>query len=189
MIRAFISLTLSIISLMGFSQYNIQLKVGNKTMTANLADNDATKKLVELLSDGSITIEMEDYGGFEKVGQLPQSFPTSNSQITTVVGDIMLYQGNKMVIFYGTNTWSYTQLGKIEGATEDNVRDFLGSGSVTVTVSLFSGSDVEKIMNKRGEKTVYNLDGRVVRTRPLPAGIYVIDGKKVMLGNFYESGH
>ncbi len=70
---------------------------------------------------------MSDYGGFEKVGTLPLSFTTSNSQISTAPGDIMLYQGNQMVIFYGTNSWSYTRLGKIDNATAESVSQFLGN--------------------------------------------------------------
>ncbi|MDE6006111.1 MAG: hypothetical protein K2G67_00960 [Muribaculaceae bacterium] len=66
---------------------------------------------------------MNDYGGFEKVGELPWSLPTSNSQISTVPGDVMLYLGNNIVILYGTNSWWYTRLGKIEGMTADEIRD------------------------------------------------------------------
>ncbi|MDE6818807.1 MAG: hypothetical protein K2J09_06490, partial [Muribaculaceae bacterium] len=66
-------------------------------MTATLADNEATRELTKLLEQGDIIIRMSDYGGFEKVGALPQSLPTSDTQITTVPGDIMFYQGNQMV--------------------------------------------------------------------------------------------
>jgi len=97
-------------------------------MTATLIDNAATRELTALLSQDPVTIEMDDYGGFEKVGALPQSLPTSNSQITTQPGDIMLYQGRNMVIFYGSNSWSYTRLGKIDGATVEGLRQFFGNG-------------------------------------------------------------
>ncbi|MDE5807789.1 MAG: hypothetical protein K2H76_06695 [Muribaculaceae bacterium] len=99
---------------MAHSQTKILLTIGDRTMTASLVDNAAARELKELLEKAPITIQMNDYGGFEKVGTLPQSFTTSNSQITTDPGDIMLYQGNNMVIFYGSNSWSYTRLGKID---------------------------------------------------------------------------
>lgn len=83
----------SILALMSSAQTKINLTVGDKTMTATLVENSATRELVSMLSQGPVVIEMDDYGGFEKVGSLPQSLPTSNSQITTQPGDIMLYQG------------------------------------------------------------------------------------------------
>ena len=116
---------MTLISFMASSQTKVQLKVGGNSMTATLTDNDATRELTKLLEQGDITIRMSDYGGFEKVGALPQSFPTSNTQITTEPGDIMLYQGNNMVIFYGPNSWSYTRLGKIDGGTASTIRQFL----------------------------------------------------------------
>ena len=91
--------------------------VGGTTFSATFADNSGAQALKELLADGDITIEMSDYAGFEKVGSLGQSLPTSNSQTTTQAGDIVLYQGNQIVIFYGSNSWSYTRLGKIDDLT------------------------------------------------------------------------
>ena len=129
---------MTMISFMASSQTKVLLKVSGNTMTATLTDNEATRELTKLLEHGDFTIRMSDYGGFEKVGVLPQSFPTSNTQITTVPGDIMLYQGNQMVIFYGSNSWSYTRLCKIDGATVSNLRQFLGNGDITLTLSLES---------------------------------------------------
>ena len=87
-----------------------------------------------MLAGGDITIQMRDYGGFEKVGPLGQSLPTSNSQTTTQSGDIVLYQGNQVVIFYGSNTWSYTRLGRIDNLS--GWEEALGRGDVSVTFSL-----------------------------------------------------
>ena len=108
--------------------------VGGTTFSATFADNSGAQALKELLADGDITIEMSDYAGFEKLGSLGQSLPTSNSQTTTQAGDIVLYQGNQIVIFYGSNSWSYTRLGKIDDLT--GWTEALGSGSVSVTFSL-----------------------------------------------------
>lgn len=175
------SLFLSI-TLMLSAQTKISLTIGDKTMTATLVDNAATRELTALLSQGSVTIEMDDYGGFEKVGALPQSLPTSNSQITTQPGDIMLYQGRNMVIFYGSNSWSYTRLGKIDGATEESLRQFLGNGSVSVRLSLDSESGIEEIRAENlGQVKLYDLLGNPVNTRPLRSGIYIINGRKTLI--------
>ena len=79
---------------------------------------------------------MSDYGYFEKVGPLGQSLPTNNQQITTEAGDIILYQGNQITIYYDRNSWNFTRLGKINGVTSQQLRDILGSGDVNVTFSL-----------------------------------------------------
>ena len=173
---------MTIISFMASSQTKVVLKVGGNTMTATLTDNEATRELTKLLEHGDLTIRMSDYGGFEKVGALPQSLPTSNTHITTEPGDIMLYQGNQMVIFYGSNSWSYTRLGKIDGATSDSLRQFLGNGNITMTLSLESSAgigDVTADANK--EEAVYDLNGRRVNKKPLAPGIYIINGKKTII--------
>ena len=167
------------ISFMASAQTKVLLKVGGNTMTATLTDNEATRELTKLLEQGDIAIRMSDYGGFEKVGALPQSLPTSNTQITTEPGDIMLYQGNQMVIFYGSNSWSYTRLGKIDGATESNLRQFLGNGDIVLTLSLESSTEIEDVTaDENKEEIVYDLNGRRIAKKPLAPGVYIINGKK-----------
>ena len=107
--------------------------VGGETFVATFADNAGAQALSELLAEGPITIQMSDYAGFEKVGALGQSLPTSNRQTTTQAGDIVLYQGNQVVLFYGSNSWSYTPLGQINDLTGWEAA--LGSGDVSVTFS------------------------------------------------------
>ena len=173
---------MTMISFMASSQTKVLLKVGGNSMTATLTDNEATRELTKLLEQGDITIRMSDYGGFEKVGSLPQSFPTSNTQITTVPGDIMLYQGNQMVIFYGSNSWSYTRLGKIDGAMVSNLRQFLGNGNITLTLSLKSSAGIENVTaDANKEEIVYDLNGRRITKKPLAPGIYIINGKKTII--------
>ena len=170
---------MTIISFMASSQTKVLLKVGGNRMTATLTDNEATRELKRLLEQGDITIRMSEYGGFEKVGVLPQSLPTSNTQITTVPGDIMLYQGNQMVIFYGSNSWSYTWLGKIDGATVSNLRQFLGNGNISLTLSLESSSGIEEVnSDENKDEIIYDLNGRRITNKPLAPGIYIINGKK-----------
>ena len=173
---------MTMISFMASSQTKILLKVGGNSKTATLTDNEATRELTKLLEQGDITIRMSDYGGFEKVGALLQSFPTSNTQITTVPGDIMLYQGNQMVIFYGSNSWSYTRPGKIDGATVSNLRQFLGNGDITLTLSLESSAGIEDVTaNTNKEEVIYDLNGRRITKMPLAPGIYIINGKKTII--------
>ena len=163
------------------AQQKVVLTVGDRSVSATLADNAATRALVAQLSASPVTVSLDDYGGFEKVGPLPQSLPTSNSQITTVPGDIMLYQGSNIVVFYGTNSWSYTPLGRIDGATADSVRQFLGSGSVTMTISLPDQSGIGDITADPSSTvdTVYDLQGKPCTRRPLPPGLYITRGKKI----------
>ena len=113
----------------------MKIAVGGKEFTATMADNTSAKALVELLTKSPLTIQMQDYGSFEKVGSLGRSFPTNDVQTTTTAGDIVLYQGSSLVIFYGSNSWSYTRLGKIENATADDLKKALGGGDVAVTLS------------------------------------------------------
>ena len=173
---------MTMISFMASSQTKVRLKVGDNTMTATLTDNEATRELTKLLEQGDLTIRMSDYGGFEKVGALPQSFPTSNTQITTVPGDIMLYQGNQMVIFYGSNSWGYTRLGKIDGATASNIRQFLGNGDIILTLSLETSTGIDVVTaDANKEEIVYDLNGRRITKKPLAPGIYIINGKKTII--------
>ena len=116
----------------------IKITVSGKTLPVKIEDNEATKALVEALRTSSITYEAHDYGGFEKVGSLGLALPSSDTQITTQAGDVILYSGNQIVLFYGTNSWSYTRIGKMEYGTLDELKVFLkaGQGMITVTLSL-----------------------------------------------------
>ncbi len=108
---------------------------GNK-IEVTLAKNKAVDALVEILKKGDIAYTADDYGGFEKVGALGHSLPTENSQITTVAGDVILYSGNQIVLFYGSNSWSYTRLGKINGYSVTELRTLLGAGKGRVQIKI-----------------------------------------------------
>ena len=116
------------------TEMKMTVQVGTSTFTATLEDNAAVGALVEMMENGPVTIQMSDYAGFEKVGALGTNLPTSNSQITTQAGDIVLYQGNQIVMFYGSNSWSYTRLGRIDDLT--GWTEALGGGDMSVTFSL-----------------------------------------------------
>lgn len=116
------------------NKMQMNVKVGDRNFIATLKDNEAVDVLVEMLKETGITIKMSDYAGFEKVGALETNLPTNNQQITTQPGDIMLYQGNQIVLFYGSNTWNYTQIGHINNLS--GWQEALGNGDVTITLSL-----------------------------------------------------
>lgn len=116
------------------SEMQMNVQVGSSVFTATLEENAAAEGLAEMIGQGSVTIHMSDYSGFEKVGPLGTRLPTDNRQTTTEAGDIVLYQGNQIVMFYGSNSWSYTRLGHIDDL--NGWEQALGSGDVTVTFSL-----------------------------------------------------
>ena len=112
----------------------MDVQIGTYTFTATLEDNDAVRELTEMMREGPVTIHMSDYSGFEKVGALGRSLTTSNSQTTTTAGDIVLYNGNNIVMFYGSNSWSYTRIGKIDDLTDWTAA--LGIGDITAIFTL-----------------------------------------------------
>ena len=114
----------------------IKLKVNSHVLNVKLEDNSAAKALMDKLKMGDVTIHAEDYGGFEKVGDLGFSLPTSDENIGTAPGDIVLYQGDKISLFYGSHSWSYTKLGKIDDVDSNKLKEVLGSGNVTLEFSL-----------------------------------------------------
>ena len=178
--KAVLLAVITFTSIMAQAQSTIYITANGETRTATLAGNAASETLLRMLADGPVSIDMHDYGGWEKVGNLPRPLPASDSRITAQPGDIMLYQGDQIVIFYGDNSWSYTRLGKIDGATATNIRSWLGNASVLATLSLSASSGIDDAMaGYNTEKRVYDLMGRPVALRPLPPGLYIIDGKKV----------
>lgn len=180
--RVLLLILMSTAYIMTLAQTKILLSVGENSVTATLVDNQATRELKALLEKGPVTITMSDYGGFEKVGELPQYFTTSNAQITTEPGDIMLYQGNNMVIFYGTNSWSYTRLGKIDNATAAALKQFLGAGNISLKISLDESNRIDNVyIDRDSESVIYDLKGNRVTEKPLSAGIYIINGRKTVV--------
>lgn len=115
----------------------LKVEVNGVAFSATLEESAAVDALMELMREDPLTIEMSDYSGFEKVGSLGESLPASDSQTTTHEGDIVLYNGSQIVIFYGSNSWSYTRLGHIDDLT--GWEEALGSGDATATFSLQEG--------------------------------------------------
>jgi len=117
-------------------EMKLYLQIGDTTFTATLAENSSVDALRELLEDGPLTLEMNDYAGMEKNADLGVALPQNNEPMNTQPGDIILYQGRTFVIYYGTNSWSLTPLAKIDDADADSLRAALGPGDVAVTISL-----------------------------------------------------
>ena len=118
----------------GQTEMKMNVQVGDYNFTATLENNAAVEELLDMMKEGPVTIQMDDYSGFEKVGPLGRSLTTSNSQTTTSAGDIVLYSGSNIVMFYGSNSWSYTRIGKIDDLTD--WEKALGSGSITAVFTL-----------------------------------------------------
>ena len=119
-----------------FAGTEINIEVNGIIMTAELSDNSSAAAFVELLKNSPVTIEMSDYGDFEKVGSLGTSLPRNDQYITTSPGDLILYQGSSITIYYDVNSWNFTRLGKIKGLTQTDLKNILGDGSITATFSL-----------------------------------------------------
>jgi hypothetical protein len=111
------------------------LSVGDKRLSIEWEDNESVDALKDLAGSG-MNINMSMYGGFEQVGSIGTSLPQNDSQTTTSPGDIVLYSGNQIVIFYGSNSWAYTRLGKITGLDEKELEDTFGNGDVTISLSV-----------------------------------------------------
>ena len=113
---------------------NMIMTIGDTKVDVSWEDNDSVRELRELASSG-ITIQMSMYGVFEQVGSIGQSVTRNDKQTTTEPGDIVLYSGNQLVVFYGSNSWSYTRLGKIN-LSDEELENLLGNGDVTITLSM-----------------------------------------------------
>lgn len=117
---------------------SIYATINDNKLEIVLSQNIAVDALIEKLKEGNITYTARDYGGFEKVGSIGVSLPTSDTNINAEAGDVMLYQGNQIVMFYGENRYSYTRIGRIKGYSTRQLKSVLnvGNGNIQVTLSL-----------------------------------------------------
>ena len=117
----------------------LQLKISDTVVEVAWEENESVEALRRLCSSEPLTIQMSMYGGFEQVGSIGTSLPRNDVQTTTSAGDIVLYSGNQMVVFYGSNSWAYTRLGHITDQDTAGMTQLLGNGDVVITVSLEDG--------------------------------------------------
>ena len=117
-------------------QDTIKLTVNNEELTITLENNSTAKALLKKLAEKPLKVQAHDYGNFEKVGDLGFSLPTNDKYIETSPGDVIIYQGNQITIYYDTNSYTFTKIGKIKNITKDELKSILKEGDVTLTFSL-----------------------------------------------------
>ena len=117
-------------------EMSIGMKIDDEPVTVAWEDNESVSVLTEFLREQSLSIQMSMYGDFEQVGSFGTSLPREDGQMITQAGDIVLYSGNQIVVFYGSNSWAYTRLGKITDKSAEELEKLLGSGDVTITLKL-----------------------------------------------------
>ena len=115
---------------------SLKMSIGDTTVEVEWEKNESVEALAELAETEPLVIEMSMYGGFEQVGSLDESLPRNDVQTTTEAGDIVLYSGNQIVVFYGSNLWAYTRLGHITDKTAEEMAELLSGGDVTITISM-----------------------------------------------------
>lgn len=120
----------------GVTEMKMKVQVGDTVFTATLAENSSVDALKEMMAEGPLTLNMSDYANMEKGADLGVTLPQNNEQMNTRAGDIILYQGRTFVIYYDTNSWSLTPIAKIDNVDAEELRETLGTGDVTVILSL-----------------------------------------------------
>ena len=160
----------------------MNITINGKTVSCQLVENSSTRALLAQLEKGDITYEADDYGNFEKVGYIGFNLPQNNESITTTAGDVILYQGNNICLYYGSNSWSFTRLGKIEGMSRDELRTFLNAGGGSVTVTLSTGTTTgikQTLADLKAPSGKYSLEGRKLK-QASSKGVYIENGKKIL---------
>ncbi len=112
----------------------MQMMINNEFIKVEWESNESVEMLKKMTEKGPLTIQMSMYGGFEQVGPIGRKLPRKDTKIQTRAGDIVLYSGNQMVVFYGSNTWEYTKLGHITDRTAEELEELLGNGDVTIRI-------------------------------------------------------
>ena len=156
------------------------ITIDGRTEAVTLTNNSATQALVAKLQEASVTVTLNSSGGFEIWGALGFSLPTSNEQINAQPGDIVLYNGSNICMFYGTNSWNYTLLGKIDGLSESELRTFLkaGESNISVTLSLSNTTSISQVKADDSKSRAYTLSGTLAQVGH--KGIIIQNGKKII---------
>lgn len=168
------------------------MTIGQTTVTVTLEDNTATRALLQHLANGDVTVNTHRYGGFEQVSSFPWALPTKDTRITTSPGDVILYSGDQLVVFFGSNTWSYTRLGRIDNLSNDELRNLLDVANIKIVLSLQQTTAIREIQSAKKKSVlnnaVYDLQGRKIadnyaqfKSSSPAKGIYIVNGEKVSL--------
>ena len=155
------------------------ITIGGRTETVTLVNNSATQALVAKLQEAPVMVTLND-NNFEIWGALGFSLPTSNEQVNAQAGDVVLYSGSNICIFYDSNSWSYTRLGRIDGLTTSELRTFLkaGANSISVTLSLNNTTGISQVRSDNTTSRAYTLQGTLAHAGH--KGIVIKNGKKVV---------
>lgn len=113
----------------------MRMIIGDTEVEVLWENNATVDEIRTAVEEGPITIEMSMYGGFEQVGAFGRSFTRDDKQTTTSAGDLVLYSGNQLVVFYGSNSWAYTRLGKIKGLSDEELASLLSNGDVAIKIT------------------------------------------------------
>ena len=167
-------------SFVGSATQKMYLTIGGVTKSATLVSNSSTEALVAQLQKGNITYEAHDYGNFEKVGELGYTFPENNEQINTVPGDLILYQGENLCIYYDTNSWNFTRIGKLDNMTQSDIKTWVNAGgdNVSVKLSISEPTGISQVKSDVIKSRVYTLQGTLAST--YAKGLVIQDGKKII---------
>ena len=160
-------------------EQKMYITIGGETHSVTLVDNAAARELVAALENAPITVTLND-NDFEIWGALGRSLITSNEQVNAQPGDIVLYNGSNICMFYGSNSWSYTRLGHIDGLTECELRTFLhaGESNISVTLSVGDPTGISRVRADGSSSRAYTLQGTVAQTGH--KGIVIQNGKKII---------
>ena len=167
-------------SFVGSATQKMYLTIGGVTKSATLVSNSSTEALVAQLQKGNITYEAHDYGNFEKVGELGYTFPENNEQINTVPGDLILYQGENLCIYYDTNSWNFTRIGKLDNMTQSDIKTWVNAGgdNVSVTLSISEPTGISQVKSDEIKSKAYTIQGTLASSDA--KGLVIQDGKKII---------
>ena len=158
----------------------LYLTIDGVTKTATMVSNSSIEALVAQLQQGDITYEAHDYGNFETVGALGYTFPQNNTQITTEPGDLILYQGSNLCIYYDTNSWNFTRIGKLDNMTQADIKTWVNAGgdNVSVTLSISEPTGISQVKADDITSKAYTLQGTLAQAGH--KGIVIQNGKKII---------
>ena len=178
--KRLILMALTAIVLGANAQQKLYLTIGGITKTATMVSNSSTEALVAQLQQGDITYEAHDYGNFEKVGALGYTFPENNTQITTEPGDLILYQGSNLCIYYDTSSWNFTRIGKLDNMTQADIKTWVNAGgdNVSVTLSISEPTGISQVKADDITSKAYTLQGTLAQAGH--KGIIIENGKKII---------
>ena len=178
--KRLILMALTAIVLGANAQQKLYLTIGGITKTATMVSNSSTEALVAQLQQGDITYEAHDYGNFEKVGALGYTFPENNTQITTEPGDLILYQGSNLCIYYDTSSWNFTRIGKLDNMTQADIKTWVNAGgdNVSVTLSISQPTGISQVKADDITSKAYTLQGTLAQAGH--KGIIIENGKKII---------